>query len=94
MKYRKLPVEIDAFPVWRICQAYRLRGDLLEALPDWVIDAMGEGVIEIKVDSIVVKTLEGHHETDGEDMLIRGVKGELYGCKSDIFQATYAEVPE
>jgi hypothetical protein len=92
VRYRKLPVEIEAFPVWRICQAYRLRGDLILELPDWVIDAMGEGKMTVKVNSIVVETLEGHHETDGNDMLIRGVQGELYGCKGPIFWKTYEEV--
>jgi hypothetical protein len=39
--------------------------------------------------------LEGRHEARPGDWIIRGVQGELYPCKPDIFEATYepAEVP-
>ena len=41
---------------------------------------------------ITVKTLEGKHIASEGDWLIRGVKGEFYPCKSDIFAATYDAV--
>jgi len=37
-------------------------------------------------------TLEGPLKVSDEDWLIRGVKGELYPCKPDIFEATYEPV--
>lgn len=37
-----------------------------------------------------ITTLEGvHTATEGEDVIIRGIKGEVYPCKKDIFKATY-----
>jgi hypothetical protein len=38
-------------------------------------------------------TLEGPLTVSPGDIIIRGVKGELYPCKPDIFEATYEEVP-
>jgi len=37
-------------------------------------------------------TLEGKHEISEGDWVIRGVKGEIYPCKPDIFEATYEAV--
>lgn len=39
-----------------------------------------------------IVTLEGIHRCDFGDWIIRGVKGELYPCKPDIFAATYEAV--
>ena len=41
---------------------------------------------------IVIHTLEGDMRADPEDWIIKGVKGEFYPCKPDIFEATYDEV--
>lgn len=41
-----------------------------------------------------VKTLEGVMKLEKGDWLIRGVKGELYPCKDEIFKMTYEEVKE
>jgi hypothetical protein len=38
---------------------------------------------------LVIPTLEGDHEAAPGDWIIRGIKGELYPCKPDIFAATY-----
>jgi len=41
-----------------------------------------------------ITTLEGTHKYDpGKDVLIRGIKGELYPCKRDVFEATYTKDP-
>jgi hypothetical protein len=39
-----------------------------------------------------IGTLEGPHEVTPGDWIIRGVKGEFYPCKPDIFEATYEAV--
>jgi hypothetical protein len=36
-----------------------------------------------------IATLEGQHRVSPEDWIIKGVKGEFYPCKPDIFEATY-----
>jgi len=38
---------------------------------------------------IEIVTLEGNHRVTWDDWIIRGVAGELYPCKPDIFNATY-----
>lgn len=42
--------------------------------------------------SVYVRTLEGAMKVDEGDFIIKGVKGEFYPCKADIFEATYDEV--
>lgn len=42
--------------------------------------------------NIFIKTLEGEMRTEVGDFVIRGVKGEFYPCKPDIFHATYDAV--
>lgn len=44
-------------------------------------------------DGIRIPTLEGTHLASPGDWIIRGVKGEFYPCKPDIFAATYEPDP-
>jgi hypothetical protein len=39
--------------------------------------------------SLVIPTLEGDHQAAIGDWIIKGVKGEFYPCKPDIFEMTY-----
>ena len=39
--------------------------------------------------NLVIETFEGNHTTSPGDFIIRGVKGEYYPCKPDIFEQTY-----
>lgn len=43
-------------------------------------------------DGLVIHTLEGDMLADYGDWIIKGVKGEFYPCKPDIFEATYEKV--
>ena len=45
-------------------------------------------------DQIEIVTLEGNHLVTWGDWLIRGICGELYPCKPEIFEATYEPVNE
>ena len=47
---------------------------------------------EIYAAWIIVKTLEGNMRADIGDWIIKGVKGEFYPCKPDIFEDTYEAV--
>ena len=92
MKYRKRPVVIDAF---------KLGAD---DMPDWFMDAAADGIVKLnnatkgfyKTANINadIKTLEGTMHADRGDYIIRGVKGEIYPCKHDIFHQTYESVKE
>jgi hypothetical protein len=39
--------------------------------------------------TLTIKTLEGDMMASKGDFIIKGVKGEFYPCKPDIFEATY-----
>ena len=43
-------------------------------------------------DSVIIETLEGNHYARKGDWIIRGINGEFYPCKPDIFEKTYEEV--
>lgn len=45
----------------------------------------------LKNTDLVICTLEGNHHALVGDWIIRGVKGEFYPCKPDIFEMTYQE---
>jgi len=88
MKFRKKPVVIDAVQIHK-------RMDI--TAPDWWADAVqtnkvtlhGMGKMTRDEPWVEIKTLEGSMRGDHGDWIIRGVKGELYPCKPDIFAVTY-----
>jgi hypothetical protein len=89
-KYRKKPVIIDAVQ-------YAGDGNLEPrgGPPDWLWHALESGTAVPGPDgSLLINTLEGQHRADAGDWIIRGIKGELYPCKPDIFAATYEAVEE
>lgn len=79
-QYRKKPVVIEA---------WRNDGSMM---PDWVANACNGGERIKGAGSLFIATLEGVMEARPGDWIIRGVKGELYPCKPDIFEATYEPV--
>jgi len=86
MKYRKLPVVIDAeqwFPDKPVDGV-----DVYYAGPNH--PTAPQGTFEFAV----IETLEGIHDVTPGDYIITGIKGEKYPCKPDIFEATYERVEE
>lgn len=83
MRYRKKPIEVEA---WQVGSD--------EPKPEWLESAMGDGVAKPYRDGYwwVIKTLEGDHRANDGDYIIQGVKDELYPCKPDIFEQTYEVV--
>jgi hypothetical protein len=76
MKYRKKPVEIEAF-------------QLTEENIDKIKGFCGDKIIHHPIAGTFIKTLEGLMKADKGDYIIKGVKGEFYPCKPDIFELTY-----
>lgn len=80
-RYRKKPVEVEAVQV-------------SELAVDWLMEhevhfhCLAESGNE-ELSAIVIETLEGNMRADVGDWIIRGVQGEFYPCKPDIFSATY-----
>jgi hypothetical protein len=71
-----------------------------DCLPPWLAEAYEKGDILFlnnhpdTVHCIEVKTPEGTMGAEKGDWIIRGVKGEIYPCKPDIFAMTYDSVEE
>jgi hypothetical protein len=84
MKYRKKPVVIEA---------RRLTVFNLEELEAWCKGSIKRTCLPAKDRIIHIETLEGVMTANIGDWIIRGVKGEFYPCKPDIFEMTY-EVAE
>ncbi len=85
-KYRKKPVILDAW-YWQgtnslhansFCKARRL--------PEFNMGARNG------IAGLIIPTLEGDMIARCGDWIIKGVKGEFYPCKPDIFEATYEKV--
>lgn len=92
MKYRKIPVVVDAIQ-WT-GENHREMFDFLtnyEKTDDYM-SASGERFIidhNAVKGGLVIKTLEGEHIASIGDYIIRGVAGEFYPCKPEIFEKTY-----
>ena len=84
--YRKKPVEIEAE---RCSVLLKAASSDWEALPGWAAAAYDLGEPVFAAHGVYVKPTAGPMFCDRGSMLIRGVQGELYPCKSDIFAATY-----
>jgi len=87
-KFRKKPVVIEAFKLGEEC-------------PDWWADAVSQNHVTTHnidgrwrdgPDYALISTLEGWMRADKGDWIIKGVVGEIYPCKPDIFAATYEPV--
>ncbi|MGC0225159.1 hypothetical protein [Pseudooceanicola nitratireducens] len=98
MKFRKKPVVIDAalFDGERVGVPDMTGKRVVSgSCPDWFPAVVEEGthacagVVKSSGEHLYIGTLEGIHRADPGDWIIRGVKGELYPCKPDIFAATY-----
>ena len=81
---------IDAI---RVADVLHLASVAFDQLPPWLfggeVDPGQTTGIVIERSHCVVRTLEGDMRAEPDDWIIRGVKGELYPCKPDIFAATY-----
>ena len=93
-KYIKKPVQIEAIQLKEnnIIEVFDFldganykENKSVEELQDFSQMILKQGYIEIE-------TLEGIMKANFGDYIIKGIKGEFYPCKPDIFQATYEEV--
>ncbi len=79
-RYRKKPVTVEAMGP--------LSYDNAASIAHWC----GGGVTRA-LDAVAIETLEGTMRAALGDWVIRGVQGEFYPCKPDIFAATYEPAP-
>jgi hypothetical protein len=90
MKYRKKPVVIEAM---QFDGTIRCLADINAEMGSNATFRPSDGP---DFGFAVISTLEGEMVASPQDFIIRGVKGEFYPCKPDIFAATYepAEAPD
>lgn len=93
-KYKKKPIVVEAI---------RWTGSNLEEIRNFVGSDLIEECVELfdikrtlkkMLVDIAIETPEGTMRVDYGDYIIKGVQGELYPCKPDIFLKTYEEVIE
>ena len=100
MKYRKKPVVIEAvrlgWDTWSEMCDHADVGRLVDGKPEGChVDNEGnatEGAGTGRI-GLQIPTLEGLMLGIEGDYIIKGVKGEIYPCKPDIFEMTYEAVP-
>ena len=85
MKYKKKPIVVEAV---------QRNGDNLEECLNFMSDSGFYDYVHNCNKEIVIKTLEGNIVASVNDYIIKGVRGEFYPCKPDIFEKTYEEVNE
>ncbi len=79
-KYRKKPIVIEAFK-------FRI-----DYCPDWFMDKVSTNEIVTFESHCTIKTLEGWMRAEIGDYIIKGIIGEIYPCKKEIFNLTYEKV--
>lgn len=82
-KYRKKPV---------IIEAVQFLGDA-RLIQKFVGEQLSIGLdIDGKTVETIIPTLEGNMRASVGDYIIKGVQGEFYPCKPDIFEQTYEKI--
>jgi hypothetical protein len=82
MKFRKKPVVIEAIKFDRLGMNY-----------EEVKKFVGEDM-QVRLEGYFINTLEGLMRVTPGDYVIKGVEGEFYPCKPDIFEKTYEMVED
>jgi len=80
MKYRKKPVIIEAI---------QYMGNNKKDIFDFTNKDKINTVSNTYRNQLTIFTLEGNHQVNVGDWVIKGIKGEFYPCKPDIFEMTY-----
>ena len=85
-KFRKIPVVIEAIQWNGRTLKDAMDFEKLHQLPKWSIGGMNGKT------GLIIHTLEGDHLAEQGDWIIKGIQGEFYPCKPDIFDKTYEPV--
>ena len=102
--FTKKPVTVEAVQITYTYDEHEDADGFSHDQTPWMDVALNYGIVGFKIGDaqpnerdplgqrghVVVRTLEGKHEASDGDWIIKGVKGELYPCKPDIFEQTYS----
>lgn len=86
-KYRKKPAIIEAIQFFDDAET-------LSKISDFMNDEIRVDYKNPKQPVLKIRTLEGEHIANIGDYIIKGIKGEFYPCKPDIFKMTYEAIEE
>lgn len=90
--YRKKPVVIEAV-LWdgSIETTKKVLSFLGRPLQDSEMNAynLEQFVVNLRMEGILIATLEGNMKASVGDYIIKGIKGEFYPCKPEVFLASY-----
>jgi hypothetical protein len=89
MKFRKKPVVVEAITFDELVEHGKASGaNVVDCMP-WSFSYAGQQITHEDDTCYLIPTAEGTMKMGRNDMLITGVRGEIYPCKIDIFVATY-----
>lgn len=102
MKVRKKPVVVEAYHLKdlsyeSVTECLNFIGQPMRiprCFPEYDNPFDDYMIIVWKNNSIVIHTLDGDHLAKAGDYIIRGIQGELYLCKPDIFMETYEVIED
>lgn len=81
-RYKKLPVEIEAM-------LFTEDAENLIEIQEFMSKALTISYLDPNNPKLIIETLEGNMNASIGDYIIKGVNGEFYPCKPDIFEKTY-----
>ncbi len=86
------PFTVDAI---RVVDAIYLAAKDWKSLPPWLSEPYEKGQVVFATKSVLLYSPEtGKTEAKIDDWIVKGVKGNLYGCTPELFDETYQEVGE
>lgn len=95
-KYRKKPIEVEAVQ-WtgkNVDEINKFIGLCIDARFFWTHDLVYRPNEYEKGLKLNIQTLEGTMKAEIGDYIIKGINGEIYPCKPNIFEKTYEKVEE
>lgn len=100
-KYRKKPIVVEAFHLadlsyYTVKEALKFMEQSIPAIRGFGVEQPFDKYMQTvwENNGLIIPTLEGDHLAKAGAYIIKGVQGEFYPCKPDIFHETYEEVVE
>jgi len=91
-RYIKKPVEIEAITFNEFVEfGLKNTDNIVNGMP-WSFEYKGYSITHENDECYIIPTLEGDYNFTPNDMLITGIKGEIYPCKIDIFNDIYEKI--
>lgn len=91
MKYRTKPVEIEAIQ-WTGLNLEEVKNFADDSLIYAIIDSAWKAGKDRPRVVMKIKTLEGDMKVSEGDYIVKGLKGEFYPCKPDVFEMKYEPI--